>query len=92
MKKLAIGGWQANLLAFIQSGIPFTVLDSKTPVPSHVSSLVTTDRPNLVAGAQFYPPNETYDNWRTFNAFALQAVGVVGDEWRTLLYGQRQRS
>ncbi len=24
MNKLAIGGWQANLLAFWQSGVPFT--------------------------------------------------------------------
>ena len=92
MRKLAIGGWQANLLAFIQSGIPFTVLDSKTPVPSHVSSLVTTDRPNLVAGAQFYPSNQTYDNWLNLNAFALQPVGVVGNEGRTMFYGPHQRS
>ena len=92
MRKLAIGGWQANLLAFIQSGIPFTVLDGKTPVPSHVSSLVTTDRPNLVAGAQFYPSNQTYDNWLNLGAFALQPVGVVGNEARTMFYGPHQRS
>ena len=50
MKQLAMGGWQANLLAFYQSGIPFTVLDGVAPVPSNVSNLVTVDRPNVVAG------------------------------------------
>ncbi len=48
MRKLAIGGWQANMLAFYQSGVPFTVLNGVTPVASNVSDLVTTDRPNVV--------------------------------------------
>ncbi|MEO8052534.1 MAG: hypothetical protein ABI833_19160, partial [Acidobacteriota bacterium] len=92
MTKLAIGGWQANLLAFIQSGIPFTVLDGKTPVPSNVSSLVTVDRPNVALGQSFYPANQVYDNWINLNAFALQPVGSPGNEARTMLYGPHQRS
>ena len=92
MRKLAIGGWQANLLAFFQSGIPFTVLDGKTPVPSHVSSLVTTDRPNMVPGVSFYPSNQVYNNWINPNAFALQPIGTPGNEGRTMLYGPHQRS
>ena len=34
MQQLAIGGWQANLLGFYQSGVPFTVLNDVTPVGS----------------------------------------------------------
>ena len=92
MTKLAIGGWQANLLAFWQSGVPFTVLDGVSPVPSNVSNLVTTDRPNVVAGQPYAAPNQSYTNWINVNAFTAQPVGHVGDEVRAQLYGPSQRA
>jgi len=92
MKQLAIGGWQVNTLAFWQSGVPFTVLDGVTPVPSNVSSLVTVDRPNVVAGASYAPPNQNYLDWINLAAFTPQPVGTVGDESRDQLYGPHQRS
>jgi hypothetical protein len=91
MRKLAIGGWQANLLAFYQSGVPFTVLNTATPVPSNVSKLVTVDRPNTT-GQPYAPANQSYTNWINFAAFALQPVGTVGNETRAQLYGPHQRS
>jgi hypothetical protein len=92
MMKLATGGWQANLLAFYQSGVPFTVLDGVAPVPSNVSNLITTDRPNLVAGQSYVPANQNYTNWINVNAFTPQPVGTVGSETRSQLYGPHQRS
>ena len=92
LTKLAFGGWQANSLAFWQSGTPFTVLDSATPVPSHVSTLVTTDRPNVVPGASFAATNQSHGNYINLNAFQLQPVGTVGNESRDQLYGPNQRS
>jgi hypothetical protein len=92
MAKLAIGGWQANLLAFYQSGVPFTVIDTVTPVPSNVSNLVTADRPNVIAGASYAPSGQNYTNWINVNAFTPQAVGTVGNEARAQLYGPHQRS
>jgi hypothetical protein len=92
MKKLAMGGWQANLLAFYQSGVPFTVLDTATPVPSNVSNLVTADRPNVVGGVSYVPANQSYTNWINVNAFTRQPVGMVGSEMRAQLYGPHQRS
>jgi hypothetical protein len=92
MTKLAIGGWQANLLAFYQSGVPFTVLDTATPVPSNVSNLVTTDRPNVVSGVSYAPAHQSYTNWVNINAFTPQPVGTVGSEMRDQLYGPNQRS
>jgi hypothetical protein len=92
MAKLAIGGWQANLLAFYQSGVPFTVLDGVSPVPSNVSNLVTTDRPNVIAGAPYAPAHQSYNNWININAFTPQTVGTVGNESRDQLYGPHQRS
>ena len=92
LRKLAIGGWQANLLAFYQSGVPFTVIDTATPVPSNVSRLVTADRPNVVGGQPYAPPNQNYTNWINPAAFVLQPVGTVGNERRAQLYGPHQRS
>jgi hypothetical protein len=92
LTKLAIGGWQANLLAFYQSGVPFTVLNGATPVPSNVSNLVTVDRPNVIAGAHYAPSGQNYTNWININAFTPQAVGTVGNESRDQLYGPNQRS
>jgi hypothetical protein len=92
MRKLAVGGWQANLLAFYQSGVPFTVLNTSTPVPSNVSSLVTTDRPNVVPGASYAPANQDYNNWINLAAFSRQATGFAGNEARAQLYGPKQRS
>jgi hypothetical protein len=92
MTQLALGGWQANLLAFYQSGVPFTVLDTATPVPSNVSKLVTADRPNVVGGVSYVPANQNYSNWINVNAFTPQPVGTVGSEMRAQLYGPHQRS
>jgi hypothetical protein len=92
MRKLAVGGWQANLLAFWQSGVPFTVLNTSTPVPSNVSQLLTTDRPNVVAGASYAPSNQNYNNWINLAAFARQPTGFAGNEARSQLYGPHQRS
>ena len=92
MAKTLIGGWQANLLAFYQSGVPFTVLDGVAPVPSNVSNLVTVDRPNVIAGAHYAPSGQNYTNWINVNAFTPQAVGTVGNESRDQLYGPNQRS
>ena len=63
-----------------------------TPVPSNVSNLVTTDRPNVVAGQSYAPANQNYTNWINLNAFARQPVGTAGNEARAQLYGPHQRS
>src|SRR5438132_1527920 len=92
MQHLAIGGWQANLLAFYQSGIPFTVLAGVAPVPSNLSYLLTADLTNVVAGVPYAPPHQDYNNWINVNAFTPQPVGTVGNETRAQLYGPHQRS
>jgi hypothetical protein len=92
MTKALIGGWQANVLAFYQSGVPFTVLNTVTPVPSNVSNLVTADRPNVVQGVSYAPANQDYNNWINVAAFTPQPVGTVGNETRAQLYGPPQRA
>ena len=91
--KYLIGGWQANTLTFWQSGLPFSVIDSAfSPAQSNVSTLVTTDRPNVVSGASYAPSGQNYTNWINLNAFTLQPKGVPGNEGRDQLYGPNQRS
>jgi hypothetical protein len=91
--KLAIGGWQVNTLAFWQTGIPFSVLDAAfSPALSNVSTLVTTDRPNVISGASYAPSGQNYLNWINLNAFTPQTKGNVGNEARDQLYGPHQRS
>ena len=90
--KFVVGGWQANILAFYQSGVPFTVLNTVTPVPSNVSNLVTTDRPNVVKGVSYVPDHQDYNNWINVDAFTPQPLGTVGNETRAQLYGPPQRS
>ena len=92
MRKMAMGGWQMNTLAFWQSGIPFSVLDYVSPVPSNVSGLVTNDRPNAVSGQPYAPANQNYQNWININAFTPQVVGSAGNEARDQLYGPDQRA
>jgi hypothetical protein len=62
------------------------------PVPSNVASLVTSDRPNVVAGASYAPSNQRFDNWINLAAFTPQPVGLAGNEARSQLYGPAQRS
>ncbi len=91
-RKFVYGGWQANTLAFWQSGTPFTVLDAAfNPAPTNVTS-VTTDRPNTVPGQSYVPANQSITNWINLNAFTIQPKGTPGNEARTQLYGPTQRS
>ena len=92
MMKLAIGGWQMNSLAFWQSGTPFNVVDQAfNPARTNVK-LVTTDRPNTVAGQSYAPSNQNYVNWINLNAFALQPLGSPGNESHDQLLGPQQRN
>jgi hypothetical protein len=91
LKKLSIGGWHANTIAFWQSGTLFTVLDGAfNPAPTNVTS-VTTDRPNVITGQPYTPSGQSIYNWINLNAFTIQPKGTPGNEARTQLYGPSQR-
>jgi hypothetical protein len=92
MKKMIIGGWQANLLAYVQSGIPFSVLNGVTPYNVNISGLIPEDRPNVVPGVSYVPDNQNYLNWINPLKFAAQPIGTVGGESRSQLYGPPART
>ena len=92
MMKLAIGGWQMNSLAFWQSGTPFTVVDTASNPARTNAKLVSTDRPNTVAGQPYAASGQNYTNWINLNAFQLQPLGVPGNESHDQLLGPQQRN
>jgi hypothetical protein len=92
MMKLAIAGWQMNSLAFWQTGNPFTVVSQAFNPAQTNANLVSTDRPNIVAGQPYAASNQDYTNWINLNAFVLQPKGTAGTESHDQLYGPSQRN
>ena len=92
VKKIITGGWQANMMAYVQTGIPFSVLNTVTPFNSNVSNLIPADRPNVVAGQSYAPDNQNYLNWINPLKFSAPAIGQIGNESRAQLYGPPART
>ncbi len=87
--KTLLGGWQANTIAFWQSGEPFTVTDGQNLINLPNTS---SDRPNVIAGQSCVVSNPTIHNWINLAAFQQQAIGNPGDEQRAGCYGPHWRS
>jgi hypothetical protein len=81
-----LGGWEAALLGFWQTGIPFTVVDATAAInlPG-----VTSDRPNQVHSAAL--SNPSISKWFDTSAFSTQTRGTPGDEASDSVYGPRLR-
>ena len=80
------GGWQAALMGFWQTGIPFTVTDGAAAInlPG-----ITSDRPNQTGSATLSHPGigKFFDT----TAFKTQTVGTAGNEASDSVYGPRAR-
>src|SRR3984885_8927413 len=86
--KAAIGGWQANAIAFWQSGEPYTVTDGQNLINLPNTS---SDRPNMVSGQSCQASNPSIHDWINYNAFQQQAIGNPGNEGRAQCYGPQWR-
>ncbi|MGA8027073.1 MAG: hypothetical protein WB992_07995 [Bryobacteraceae bacterium] len=82
-----VRGWQANAIAFWQTGIPFTVTNS---TPRINLPGITNDRPDQIAPASL--PNPSINEWFNTAAFAPQILGTPGSEGRNQVYGPNQRA
>ena len=97
LKALAVKDWQVNVLAFWQSGLPFTVVDSETQGPTDPSPGlayiglpgVTEDRPNVVGSEHVSNPG--INGWFNTSAFVPQTPGTPGDVRRNAYYGPHDR-
>jgi hypothetical protein len=92
-----VADWQVNLLAYWQSGLPFTVHNTR-----QVSNTgATVDRPNQICpGVLDNPTVPTVDRlgvvtdggrWFDTACFVGQASGTIGNSGRNNLYGPPQR-
>jgi hypothetical protein len=84
LERAAIGGWQANAIAFWQSGEPYTVTDGQNLInlPN-----VSSDRPNQISGQSCQASNPSINAWINYNAFQQQSIGNPGNEGRAQCYG-----
>jgi len=103
-KGLALKGWQANTLAYWQTGLPFTVTDSATVSAKNWLGQATSttqdlmpssngagaDRPNMVHSGKVSNPSPR-GVYIDPTAFQLQTLGTQGNEHRNQIYGWHDR-
>jgi outer membrane receptor protein involved in Fe transport len=83
--KHLVADWQVNVLAYWQSGLPFTVFN--TTARSNTGA--ATDRPDQTCSGAL--ADATVTRWFDTSCFVGQAVNTVGNSGRNNLYGPPQR-
>jgi outer membrane receptor protein involved in Fe transport len=83
--RFLIADWQVNLLAYWQSGLPFTVFN--TTARSNTGA--GNDRPNQICSGELDDP--TVDQWFDTSCFVGQEINTIGNAGRNNLYGPPQR-
>ena len=81
-----LGGWQLNVNAFWQSGLPFDVTNGAARTNTGAA-----DRPNLVGDPDLPSSERTLARWFNTDAFEAQAFFTEGNAPRFLLTGPSQR-
>ena len=84
MKHL-IGDWQVNMLAYWQSGVPFTVYNAT----ARSNTGAGVDRPNQTCSGKSDDP--TILQWFDTSCFVGQEINTIGNSGRNNLYGPPQR-
>ena len=81
-----LGGWELAGIASARSGLPVNVTLSRKAgaLPDGNTS---SQRPNLVPGADIYAANQTVNNWFNPAAFAVPASGTWGNLGRYIANG-----
>jgi hypothetical protein len=77
--------WQVNLVAYWQSGVPFTVYNAT----ARSNTGAGVDRPNQVCSGVLDDP--TVDRWFDTSCFVPQDINTIGNSGRNNLYGPPQR-
>jgi len=86
--RAVLGGWQLSGVTSLQTGLPFTPILSYDPTNTGIS----TARPNVIAGAAFYPANQGPSDWYNASAFVAPAAYTYGNAGRDILVGPRTRN
>ena len=80
-------GWQANGIALLSSGAPFSVLIAYDRARAHFAAGPSPQRPDLVPGRSANPVLGGPEHYFDASAFALPAPGFYGDLPRNTLIG-----
>lgn len=83
--KHLIGDWQVNMLAYWQSGVPFTVFNAT----ARSNTGAGVDRPDQTCSGTL--GNPTVTQWFDTSCFVGQAINTIGNAGRNNLYGPPQR-
>ena len=83
--KHLIGDWQVNMLAYWQSGVPFTVFNAT----ARSNTGAGVDRPNQTCSGRSNDP--TILQWFDTSCFVGQEINTIGNSGRNNLYGPPQR-
>ena len=83
--KHLIGDWQVNMLAYWQSGVPFTVFNAT----ARSNTGAGVDRPNQTCSGRSNDP--TVLQWFDTSCFVGQEINTIGNSGRNNLYGPPQR-
>jgi hypothetical protein len=79
----AISDWQLSGIYSYNSGQPF----SPSVGFASTGTGAYTPRPNVVAGCNLYPGNQTLSNWFNTACFAAPPIGEFGNAGRNILIG-----
>ncbi len=85
--KHLLGDWQVNLLAYWQSGQPFTVVNATPRSNTGVGN--NGDRPDQICDGTL--DNPTITKWFDTSCFVGQTLNTIGNSGRNNLYGPPQR-
>jgi len=85
--RASLGGWQLSGVTSIQTGLPFTPILNFDP-----TNTGATARPNVVAGAAFYPTDQGPNDWFNASAFPAPAAYTYGNAGRNILVGPDTRN
>ena len=80
-----VADWQLNLLAYWQSGVPFTVYNST----ARSNTGAAVDRPDQTCSGALASP--TVAQWFDTSCFVGQTLNTLGNAGRNNLYGPPQR-
>ena len=82
--RYVFGGWQLSGLMQARTGRPLTIGLSRSTgdLPDGNNS---GQRPDVVAGADLYPANQTSEQWFNTSAFAVPARGTWGNAGRNII-------
>ena len=83
--KQLLGDWQVNMVAYWQSGVPFTVYNAT----ARSNTGAGVDRPNQTCSGAL--DNPTISQWFDTTCFVGQDINTLGNAGRNNLYGPPQR-